>query len=129
MTTATNKIKSFTDLQAWQVGHSIVLMVYEETRNFPRDEVFVLVSQMRRSAVSITSNIAEGFSRNSSKDKINFFVIAHGSVTELQNQLIIARDVGYITPSSWLKISENLVQVHKLISGLIKYLRNNVRST
>jgi four helix bundle protein len=91
-----SRIKSFTDLHSWQEGHKLVLAVYELTKKFPEDEKFGLVSQMRRAAVSVTSNIAEGFSRDSYADKKHFYVMSHGSLTELQNQLLIARDVKYI---------------------------------
>ena len=91
------KITSFTQLDAWKESHTLVLMVYKTTKRFPRDEIFGLVNQMRRAAVSITSYIAEGFSRNSYKEKIQFYSISLGSVTEIQNQLIISRDVKYIT--------------------------------
>lgn len=115
-----NKIKSFTHLMAWQEGHKLVLIIYEITKTFPKEEMFCLVNQMRRCAVSITSNIAEGFSRQSYKEKIQFYSIAHGSVTELQNQLIISKDVNYINSDEFKKISEQSIVVHKIISGLIK---------
>src|SRR3989344_3330038 len=92
----TEKIRSFLDLEAWKEGHSLVLNIYKITKGFPKDEVFGLSSQMRRCSVSITSNIAEGFSRNSYKEKVQFYLTALGSTTELQNQLIVAKDVGYI---------------------------------
>jgi len=122
MTTA-NKIRSFMDLQAWKVGHDLALQIYKVTRDFPKEESFGLTSQMTRAAVSVTSNIAEGFSRWSKNDKIRFFQIALGSVTELQNQLLIARDVGYVTFDVFSRITGDTVQVHKLITGLIKHLR------
>ena len=114
------KIKSFTDLEAWQEGHKLVLMVYETTKTFPSGEIFGLVNQMRRCAVSITSNIAEGFSRQSYKEKIHFYSIAQGSVTELQNQLLISRDVGFITKEDFNKIAEKSIKTNKIINGLIK---------
>ncbi len=114
------KIKSFTDLNAWKEGHKLVLAVYEITKTFPREEIFGLVSQMRRCAVSITSNIAEGFSRQSYKEKIQFYSIAQGSTTELQNQLLIAKDVNYITKEKFQEIAKQSVIVHKIINGLIK---------
>ena len=77
------RIKSFTDLIAWQEAHKLALIVYKTTKKFPENEKFGLVSQMRRSAVSITSNIAEGFSRVSKKEKLQFYAIARGSLTEL----------------------------------------------
>jgi len=120
MENANTKIKSFTDLYAWQEGHRLVLMLYEVTKEFPKEEMFGLVSQMRRSAVSITSNIAEGFSRNTAKDKYQFYVMAHGSLTELQSQLLIARDVGYMKKEYFAKISNQTIRVSKLIAGLKK---------
>lgn len=114
------KIKSFTGLIAWQEGHRLVLMIYEMTKGFPKEETFGLVSQMRRCAVSVTSNIAEGFSRQSYKEKIQFYSMAQGSVTELQNQLLVARDVGFLIKEKFQKIAEQSVRVHKITSGLIK---------
>lgn len=89
------KIKSFTDLDSWRVGHEFVLAVYKTTQAFPAVERFALANQLQRAAVGITSNIAEGFSRASKKEKIQFYSIALGSLTEVQNQLLIARDLGY----------------------------------
>jgi len=90
------KIKSFTDLIAWKEGHKLVLNIYEITNHFPSKETFGLTSQIRRCVVSITSNVAEGFSRRTTKDKIQFYTMAQRSLTESQNQLLITRDVGYI---------------------------------
>src|SRR3989338_7264449 len=90
-------ILSFTDLRVWQEGHKLVLMVYRETKHFPDEERFGLTSQVRRSAVSVTSNIAEGFGRFSYKEKLQFYHTSLGSLFELQNQLIIARDIGYLS--------------------------------
>ena len=114
------KIHSFTDLDAWREGHILVLAIYEITKIFPKEEIFGIVSQMRRSAVSITSNIAEGFSRLSYREKSHFYAISQGSVTELQNQLIIAKDVGFIDGDKFQSLSNQAVKVHKIINGLIK---------
>jgi four helix bundle protein len=113
-------LKTFTDLEAWKVGHSIVLSVYKFTKSFPKDELYGLVSQMRRSAVSITSNLAEGFGRRSFKEKAHFYAIAQGSVTELQNQLIISHDIGYLAVEAHLTLESSMIRLHKLINGLIK---------
>lgn len=123
MNQESGKIKSFTDLDAWKEGHKLVLMVYKFTKSFPRDELFGLVSQMRRCTVSITSNIAEGFSRQSFREKIQFYAVSQGSVTELQNQLLIARDVKYVSPEIFKEAAEKSVHVHKIINGLIKSSR------
>lgn len=117
------KIKSFTDLNAWREGHQLVLHIYKITKLFPADEKIGLSSQMRRCAVSITSNIAEGFSRKTNKEKAQFFYTALGSITELQNQLLIARDITYISPLVFKNIAEMTVTVNKLTNGLIKSSR------
>lgn len=114
------KINKFNDLIAWQEGHKLVLFIYEETKRFPKEESFGLTSQMRRSAVSITSNIAEGFGRQGYKEKIQFFYLANGSLIELVNQLLVAKDVGYTTTERWSKINNQAEFTHKLLQGLIK---------
>jgi four helix bundle protein len=113
-------IKSFTDLDTWKQGHILVLRVYELTKLFPKEEQFGLTNQLRRAVVSVTSNIAEGFSRLSYNDKAHFYTMAHGSLTEAQNQLIVARDVKYITTDRFDQIAQQSVVVHKLLTGLIK---------
>lgn len=113
-------IQSFTDLDAWKEGHKLVILIYRETELFPQKEIFALTNQMRRCAVSVTSNIAEGFSRQSYKEKVQFYSMAHGSLTELQNQLLIARDVGFLTKEKFQKLADQSVLTHKIISGLIK---------
>jgi four helix bundle protein len=114
------KITSFTKLVAWQEGHSLVLMVYKAVKKFPRDELFGLTSQIKRAVVSITSNIAEGFSRYTYKDKTHFYYIALGSLTETQNQIIIAKDVGYISESEFCELIDKVNLVSKILYGLIK---------
>ena len=123
------KIKTFTDLDAWKEGHRLVLIVYKITQQFPKEEVFGLISQMRRCTVSITSNIAEGFSRNTFKEKIQFFSIAQGSNTELQNQLLISKDVKYISEIIYSQTNEQSIKVHKIVNGLIKKCRFNMHNT
>lgn len=114
------KIKSFTDLHTWQEAHKLVLMIYEITKHFPREELFALTNQMRRAVVSITSNIAEGFSRQTIKDKYQFYIIAQGSLTELQNQLLVAKDIGYLDKEKFDRVANQTIIVHKLINGLKK---------
>jgi four helix bundle protein len=117
------KIKSFTDLNAWKEGHKLVLLVYQITANFPSQERFALIDQMRRAVVSVTSNVAEGFSRQSYAEKVQLYCMAQGSLTELQNQLLVAKDVGYLKKEDFQKLANQSVVVHKLISGLIKSTR------
>src|SRR3989344_2070893 len=91
-----NKIRSFTDLIAWKKAHILAVKIYKITETFPHKETYSLTDQTRRYATSISSNIAEGFSRQSKKEKLQFYYTAKGSLTELHNQLLIARDVGYL---------------------------------
>ena len=119
-TTVASPIQVFTDLDSWKQGHELVLMVYRTTYAFPKEEMFGLVSQMRRSIVSVTSNIAEGFSRQSYREKVQFYSMAQGSLTELQNQMIVARDVGFLASEKYQQLFQQSVTVHKLMNGLIK---------
>lgn len=112
-------IKAFTDLTTWKNSHILVLDIYTITRSFPKDELYSLTNQMRRCSVSITSNIAEGFSRRSYKEKLHFYSIASGSLSELKNQLIIARDIQYISDADFNIIAEKANSSHRLLNGLI----------
>ncbi len=116
------KIQSFTDLVAWKEAHALALAIYKITDDFPKKETYSLIDQMRRSAVSISSNIAEGFSRQSKKEKLQFYYTAKGSLTELQNQLLIAKDVRYVSLEAFSHVAKQTVQVSKLLNGLIKSL-------
>src|SRR5438045_814141 len=114
-----NRIQSFKDLIVWQEGHKLVLMIYRATKSFPKTEAYGLVSQMQRSAVSVTSNIAEGFCRESFKEKNQFFSISRGSLTELENQLLVAKDIDYIGQDSFDAINNQLISVHRLLNAFI----------
>lgn len=124
-----NKIKRFTDLNAWRETHKLVLEVYRITKQFPKEEQFGLITQLRRAAVSITSNIAEGFSRNSYREKSQFYAIALGSLTEVQNQLLIARDIGYLSEENFLMSAELSVTANKIVNGLIKKTKSLIRDS
>jgi four helix bundle protein len=121
-------IKFFTDLNAWKEWHKLVIMIYEITKQFPKEEAFGLTSQMRRCAVSITSNIAEGFSRQSYKEKLQFYSMALGSVTELQNQLLVSVDVGYLSKEKFNEINSQSTKVHKIVNGLIKGSKSKIHN-
>jgi four helix bundle protein len=121
-----NKSKTFTDLIVWQKGHQLVLDLYKTTNDFPREELFGLTSQMRRCVVSITSNIAEGFGRKSYKEKINFFFVSKGSLVELQNQLIISKDIGFLDENKFNIIYNQSVEVHKILNSLITKSRTQL---
>ena|SRR3989344_1434057 len=117
------KAKSFTDLRVWEKSHQLVLVIYQTVSSFPKDELYALSSQIKRAAVSISSNIAEGFVRKTKKEKEQFYYIALGSLTELQNQLLIARDLQFIAKENFKSIAEQTIEISKMINGLIKSLK------
>ncbi|MEK9131905.1 MAG: four helix bundle protein [Patescibacteria group bacterium] len=117
------KIQSFKQLRAWQEAHRLTLLVYTCTKQFPKEEIFGLTSQIRRSASSIGANIAEGFCRFSLKDKVHFYTIAAGSISETENHIELAGDLGYINAESYSMLQEQLLSVYKLSNALIKSIK------
>lgn len=114
-------IRSFVQLRAWQEAHELAPMIYQIA--FPASEQFGLTSQIRRAVVSIGSNIAEGFSRTTSKDKAQFYTIALGSLTEVQSQLLLARDLQFLQKDSFDQLAAQSTKVGKLLNGLISATR------
>ncbi len=114
------KIQHFKDLIAWQKAHKTAVLVYSLSKKFPKEEFFALTSQIRRSVVSITSNIAEGFGRSTLNDKNHFFTMAKGSANETESQLLIAKDLGYITLKECTEVEQQLVEIQKILAGLMK---------
>ena len=112
-------IKSFTDLLVWRQAHELVLEIYKITKIFPTDEKYGLTDQIRRAAISITSNIAEGFSRGGYKEKCQFYYMSLGSLTEVQNQLLVARDVGYVSSLEFDRMADKTVSTQKLLNRFI----------
>lgn len=110
-------ISSFRDLEAWRSAHQLVLLVYQTTQEFPIEERFGLTQQMRRSAVSVPANIAEGFKRRGIQDKIRFYNIAEGSLEELKYYFILSTDLRYPSSSEWNILADN---VGRLLNGLIQ---------
>ena len=113
-------IKTFKDLIAWQKAHELVLDVYKITKKFPEIEKYGLENQLRRASVSITSNIAEGFGRNSRKEKLQFYSISRGSLFEVLDQLTIAKDLGYFGSQEFVVLEEKIGVCSRLVSGIIK---------
>ncbi len=114
------KIKTFTDLNAWKEGHSLVVHIYKITKTFPREELYSLVDQMRRAATSVTANVAEGFGRQTYKEKAQFYYLAQGSLTELKNFILIGKDVGYLTTKDFSILVDKANVTHQLLQGLIR---------
>jgi four helix bundle protein len=120
------EIKSFTDLRTWQEGHRLILEIYRFSKTWPKEEVYGLVSQIRRAALSIPSNIAEGMGRGSTKDLSRFLINARGSVQEVLSQLILARDLEYLSKESYAELA---TRYHGLAAGInahLSRLKNSV---
>lgn len=115
-----SKIVAFTDLIVWQKGHELVVEVYKITKRFPKEETYSMVDQMRRAASSVTANIAEGFGRHTYTDKVHFYYMAQGSLTELKNFLFIARDVDYLNDEEFISLMDRANITHQLLQGFIK---------
>jgi four helix bundle protein len=119
---------NYRTLDAWTQSRALVREVYELTSSFPRSEMFGLVQQMRRAAGSIPSNIAEGHGRWTRRDCIRFLHIARGSAFELDTQLFLAEDLGFIDPDAGHRIRDKTARVAQMINGLIRYY-GGLRST
>jgi len=122
ITNKDRKIKSFKDLRIWQEGINLVKDIYILTKGFPKDEMYGLTSQMRRCSVSIPSNIAEGFRRYHNKEYKQFLYITLGSCAELETQVIISHELGYIKEESKEEIVEKIQYICKMTSRLIQKL-------
>lgn len=123
-----SKIRSFTDLKAWQSAHKLAVSTYEKTKTFPTHEIYSLTNQMRRSVASVTANIAEGFGRQGYKDKVKFYYIAQGSLTELKDQLLLAKDLKYLKNPNFQKLAEQANEAHKILQGLITKSKSFLKS-
>ena len=111
-------------MEVWKQSRMLVQMVYQVAQNFPASEQYSLTQQILRASVSIPSNIAEGMGRNTSKEKARFFYISKGSLYELETQLYLALDLGFVDKKDFDKLNEQLVSVRKLIIGFIKFLQS-----
>jgi four helix bundle protein len=114
------KIEKFEDLEVWKKAHRLVLEIYRITKDFPTEERYCLISQMRRCAVSIPANIAEGFKKKTLKDKSNFYNISQGSLEELRYYIILTSDLGYLRDSEVFESIFN--DIGRMLYGLIKSL-------
>jgi four helix bundle protein len=116
-------IQRFEQLEAWQYAHKLVLRMYRSSRSLPADERFGLVLQLRRAAVSVPANIAEGFKRRTSKDKVHFYNISESSLEELRYYIILCRDLEYWKDEDTQPLSAAAEQVARLLGGLIRSIR------
>jgi len=115
-------LKNYKELQVWQRGYKLCLDIYKITKHFPKEEQYGLTAQMRRSAVSIPSNIAEGYGRKSRKEYIQLLYVAYGSTCELETQLSISKDLEYIDNENAVGVQQGIGDVERMLQALIKSL-------
>jgi four helix bundle protein len=115
--------KSFRDLIVWQKAHQLVLAVYRYSDNFPGKEMYCLIPQLRRAAISVPANIAEGFKKKSKTDKVRYMNISQGSLEEVRYYLILAADLGYGNSD---KLSDDLNIVSKMLEGYMSSIRKSI---
>jgi len=117
-------LKSFKELNVWQKSYKLCLKVYKMSSTFPKDERYGLTAQIRRSSVSIPSNIAEGYGRKTKADYIRMLYIAYGSICELETQVLLAGDLGFVGTEKMYSVKVNLKEVERMLKALIKSLEN-----
>lgn len=120
------QIKSFRDLLVWQKSMNLVTDIYQLTRNFPHAEMFGLTSQLRRASISIPSNIAEGYGRNTSKDYLRYLQIALGSLYEIQTQLEIASNLHFLEIFDFNKMISLRLEIERMLTSLIAKIRAKI---
>ena len=120
-------ITSFQDLKVWQKAHALVLDMYALTTKLPTEERYALTSQMRRAAISVAANIAEGFRRASARESLRFYDIANASLEELRYEALVARDLAYFTTAETQMIEPKLEEVSKMLNSWIRSQKRNSR--
>lgn len=118
-------MRDFNQLEVWRKAKDLVVDVYQETSRFPSSEQFGLCSQLRRAAVSITANIAEGSGRGSDQDFARFLEMALGSSSETRSHLLLAEELGYLKPEARETLSSKTIEIARMLNGLIETLRNS----
>src|SRR2546421_584601 len=116
---------SFKDLKVWQRSRFLAVKIYTVTKNFPKEELYGMTNQIRRAAVSIPSNIAEGHRRGSNKEFIQFLKVARGSLAEVETQVIVSGDISYLDLQTVEEINKEIEEIGKMINGLINSLSGN----
>ena len=120
-----NEIKHFTDLEAWQVNHQVVIDIYKITKEFPKEERYGITDQLRRACVSITSNIAEGWGYYHFSNKVRYYYQSKGSSCEVQNLIIVSHDLKLLNDEDYEKLKMKVFRGYKLINGLIRSVEKN----
>ena len=120
------KLQSFKDLNVWQKSSDLAVLVYKITDKFPKSELYGLTNQMRRAAISVSSNIAEGFKRNHKKEKLQFYNVAYSSTAELESQIEISYKLKYLTIEDYQNVLSLIIEIAKMTDGLIKSIRKPI---
>lgn len=119
------KSNKFEDLIVWQKAHQFVLNIYNKTQFFPKEELFGLTSQFRRATVSIPANIAEGYGKKGTNDKLRFYNIAEGSINECRYYILLSKDLGYMNNAESDQLYEDLTVIQKLLFSYSQRLKSN----
>jgi four helix bundle protein len=117
-------LRNYKELKVWQKSYQLCLEIYRITKGFPKEETYCLTSQIRRAAVSVPCNIAEGYGRKTTPDYIRCLYIAYGSNCELETQILLSGDLGYIEAGKLKKIQDEIGEVERMLKALIKALEN-----
>ncbi len=117
-------LRNYKDLKVWQKAYQLCLEIYRITKGFPREETYGLISQIRRAAVSVVCNIAEGYGRKTTLEYIRSLYIAYGSICELETQILLSGDLGYIEAGKLEKLQDEMGEVERMLKALIKSLEN-----
>jgi four helix bundle protein len=120
-------MKDFHKLEVWEKSHRLALVIYEATARFPKSEQYGLMGQMRRAAVSIPTNIAEGCGRGGDAEFRRFIRFAMGSATELEYELLLARGLGMLKPDEYTQLSENAVEIKRMLTSFCRKLKTDGR--
>ena len=116
-------MKDFRQLKVWEKSHQLALAVYKATREFPKEELYGLTSQIRRASMSVPTNIAEGCGRNTDAEFARFLQIAMGSASETEYQLLLSRDLGFLTKVKYDQLNSDVTEVKRMLASLLKTLR------
>jgi four helix bundle protein len=118
-------MQDFRQLKVWEKAHALTLNIYQSTKNYPREELFGLTSQMRRACASIPANLAEGSAKNTDADFARYVQIAIGSASELEYHLLLSKDLGYLKAQEHFHLSDAVVEIRRMLISLASTLRNS----
>jgi four helix bundle protein len=117
-------LRNYKELKVWQKSYQLCLQIYKITKGFPKEEIYTLTSQIRRAAISVPSNIAEGYGRKSTPEYIRFLYIAYGSSCELETQILLSGDLSYIKDDNLKQLQEDIGEVERMLKALIQSLES-----